>query len=127
MMDLWGLLISAAWLAFSLHSGSAAATTVTTLFPATDARIRFTGRSVVEKSTRLFDWSSSYIEANVVGPLDCKTSSVAVAPDPFAGTPFDMFLTGSLLLGFMQSLLRRAGRTATSTSYRSMALRYRSS
>jgi hypothetical protein len=42
-----------------------------TMFPAvsTDPRIRFTGRSVVSNNSLLFDWSSSYIEVNAVGPL----------------------------------------------------------
>ena len=63
-MGLWGLLI----IATCFVSADSA---LTTLFPATDARIQFTGRSVVDQSTRLFDWSSSYIEVNAVGPLDC--------------------------------------------------------
>ena len=55
-------------LAAAVAVGSADGAT-TTLFKATDPRIRFTGRSVVDGDALLFDWSSSYIEVNAAGPL----------------------------------------------------------
>ena len=57
------------YVACSCWLAAAAAAATSNLYSATDPRIRFTGRSVVDGSSRLFDWSSSYIEANVHGPV----------------------------------------------------------